>query len=110
MPVDESQRCTVIIQPSGRRGYIDIGKTIKEASIELGVDIEGICGEKATCGKCRVKINEGYFEKYGIESHMENLSPTLESEQKFLNDSLKLALESMGKVMNSLGLQFRRRV
>ncbi|MCK5577826.1 MAG: DUF4445 domain-containing protein [Dehalococcoidales bacterium] len=86
MPVDESQRCTVIFQPSGRRGYIDIGKTIKEASIELGVDIEGICGEKATCGKCRVKINEGYFEKYGIESHMENLSPTLESEQKFLND------------------------
>ena len=58
----ENGKCMVIFQPSGRRGYINRGKTIKEASVALGVDIEGICGEKAICGKCKVRIEEGAFE------------------------------------------------
>jgi len=40
----------VIFQPSGRRGYIGEGKTIMEASQELGVDLENVCGGRATCG------------------------------------------------------------
>ena len=75
----------VIFQPSGRRGYISKGKTIKQASVELGVDIEGICGEKGTCGKCQVKIEEGRFDKYGIESSRSNVSPIKETEKKFLS-------------------------
>ncbi len=85
MPKSGTQKYTVIFQPSGRRGYIDEGKTIKEASVELGVDIEGICGNKATCGKCKVRIEEGFFEKYGVASRMECLSPIGESERKFIN-------------------------
>lgn len=88
-----------IFQPSGRRGYIDEGKTIKEASRELGVDIEGICGEKATCGKCKIRLEDGVFEKYGIESRMEHLSPIGETERKFLNtqqerDGYRLACQA----------------
>ncbi len=88
-----------IFQPSGRRGYIDEGKTIKEASRELGVDIEGICGDKATCGKCKIRLEEGVFEKYGIESRMEHLSPIGETERKFLNtqqerDGYRLACQT----------------
>ena len=99
MPADENQECMVIFQPSGRRGYINKGKTIKEASIALGVDIEGICGEKATCGKCRIRIDEGFFEKYGIESRIENLSPVMEAEKKFLSpqqvhDGYRLACQA----------------
>lgn len=75
----------VIFQPSGRRGYIEKGKTLKEASILLGVDIEGICGEKAACGKCKVRIEQGLFEKYGIESSREHLSPMGPTERKFLS-------------------------
>lgn len=75
----------VIFQPSGRRGYVSQGKTIKEASRDLGVDLEGICGEKATCGKCRVRIEEGVFNKYGIESKMANLTPITEAERKFIS-------------------------
>jgi len=75
----------VIFQPSGRRGYVSRGKTIKEASRDLGVDLEGICGDKATCGKCRVRIEEGVFNKYGIESKMANLTPISEAERKFFN-------------------------
>ncbi|MCJ7764235.1 MAG: FAD-dependent oxidoreductase, partial [Dehalococcoidales bacterium] len=81
----ESEKCMVIFQPSGRRGFIDKGKTLKEASVALGVDIEGICGEKAICGKCKVRIEGGAFEKYGIESHRENLSPIGPTEKKFFN-------------------------
>ena len=59
----ETEKCMVIFQPSGRRGFVQKGKTLKEASVALGVDIEGICGEKAICGKCKVRIDQGFFEK-----------------------------------------------
>jgi uncharacterized 2Fe-2S/4Fe-4S cluster protein (DUF4445 family) len=83
LPLSKIHR--VIFQPSGRQGNIDDGKTITEASRELGVDIEGICGEKATCGKCKVRIEDGYFEKYGVESKIEAVSPIGEGDRKFLN-------------------------
>jgi uncharacterized 2Fe-2S/4Fe-4S cluster protein (DUF4445 family) len=85
MALKRNRRHTVIFQPSGSRGNIDDGKTIMEASRELGVDIEGICGEKATCGKCKVRIEEGYFEKYGVESKIEAVSPVGEGDRKFLS-------------------------
>jgi len=85
MPENDNQKHMVIFQPSGRRGYIDKGKTIKEASVALGVDIEGICGEKAICGKCKVRIEEGVFEKYGIESRRDHISPMGQTERKFFN-------------------------
>jgi uncharacterized 2Fe-2S/4Fe-4S cluster protein (DUF4445 family) len=73
----------VIFQPSGSRGYIQEGETLKEASRQLGVDIETICGEKTTCGKCKVRIEEGFFERYGIDSRMDHLSPIEGQEKKF---------------------------
>lgn len=39
----------IIFQPSGRRGEVEAGKTILQASRELGVDIEAVCGEKKKC-------------------------------------------------------------
>jgi len=77
------QKHLVIFQPSGSRGYIEEGETLKEASRQLGVDIESICGEKTTCGKCKVRIEEGSFERYGIDSHMEHLSPIEGREKRF---------------------------
>ncbi len=85
MAGNDSEKRMVIFQPSGSRGYVDKGKTLKEASIALGVDIEGVCGEKAICGTCKVKIEEGDFEKYGIKSAREHLSPMGPSERKFFN-------------------------
>ncbi len=60
----------VIFQPAGRRGEIEEGKTILEAAQALGVDIEALCGNKKVCGKCKVRIEEGYFEKDNIDSGM----------------------------------------
>jgi uncharacterized 2Fe-2S/4Fe-4S cluster protein (DUF4445 family) len=79
----------VIFQPSGRRGKVEKGLTLIEASRRLGVDIESLCGEKKKCGKCIVRIEEGYFEKFGIDSKKGHVSPWQEEEEKFINDKRK---------------------
>lgn len=75
---------TVIFQPSGRRGEVEEGKTLQQASQELGVEIESICGGKTTCGKCKVQIQEGVFKKFNIDSKTENLSKLTEKEKNKL--------------------------
>ncbi|MCL4474675.1 MAG: ASKHA domain-containing protein [Nitrospirae bacterium] len=74
----------VIFQPSGRRGEVEKGKTLLEAAQSLGVDIEALCGNKKVCGKCKVRIEEGYFEKDGMDSGMAHLSPLTEAEKKHI--------------------------
>ncbi len=75
---------TVIFQPSGRRGRVEKGKNLKEISVGLGVDIEGLCGEQGVCGKCKVRVEQGFFEKYGIQSGPEALSPLTDTEREAL--------------------------
>lgn len=94
----------VIFQPSGRRGEIDEGMTLLNAARHLGVDIESICGGKGTCGKCKVRIEEGYFEKDAMDSRMSHLTPLTEVEKKFIkpdegpNMRLACAAELRGDV------------
>ena len=83
------EKAKLIFQPSGRRGEVDKGMTIIEASRRVGVDIEALCGEKKVCGKCKVRIEEGFYEKYGIQSTMSHTSPWLEEEEKFINEEQK---------------------
>ena len=74
-----SKKHLVILQPSGRRGHVDKGISLREAARQLGVEIESICAENATCGKCKVVIEQGTFERYGITSKREHLSrPSIE--------------------------------
>ncbi len=77
-----STRHKVIFQPAGRRGEIEEGKTILEAAQALGVDLEALCGNKKVCGKCKVRIEEGYFEKDNIESGMSHIFPPAPSEDE----------------------------
>ncbi len=81
----DDDKAMVIFQPSGRRGEVPKGINVLEASRLLGVDIEALCGEKKVCGKCKVRIEEGWFEKYGIESKKTNVSAWKEEEEKFVN-------------------------
>ncbi|MEW6274732.1 MAG: ASKHA domain-containing protein [Bacillota bacterium] len=76
----------VIFQPSGRRGRVEEGVSLLEAARQLGVDIESVCGSARVCGKCKVKIEEGFFEKFGIDSRISHLSPLLEEEKDFLEE------------------------
>jgi uncharacterized 2Fe-2S/4Fe-4S cluster protein (DUF4445 family) len=84
------QKHTIILQPSGRRGQVDEGTSIRTAARELGVEIESICAENATCGKCMVLVEEGRFEKYNIESKREHLSPIGGEERAYLMRRPKL--------------------
>ncbi len=88
-----TKKHNIILQPSGRRGQIDEGMSVRSAARELGVEIESICAENATCGKCMVLVEEGRFEKYNIESKRENLSPVGTEERAYLERRPKLLKE-----------------
>jgi uncharacterized 2Fe-2S/4Fe-4S cluster protein (DUF4445 family) len=81
----DTDKAKIIFQPSGRRGEVKKGVTIIEASRQLGVDIESLCGEKKVCGKCTIRIEEGFFEKYGIQSSKDHAGEWLIEEEKFIN-------------------------
>ncbi len=75
----------VVFQPCGVRGKVDDGATILEASQQLGADIESVCGGTGACGKCKVRIEKGYFAKYGIRSKIASVTMIGEGNEKFLN-------------------------
>jgi uncharacterized 2Fe-2S/4Fe-4S cluster protein (DUF4445 family) len=85
-----TKKHTIILQPSGRRGQVDEGTSVRSAARELGVEIESICAENATCGKCMVLVEEGRFEKYNIDSKRANLSPLSTEEKAYLDRRPKL--------------------
>ncbi len=64
----------VVFQPSGRKGEVSEGKTIIEASRELGIEIESLCGGVRNCGKCKIKLVEGH------------LSPFTDEEAEFITE------------------------
>jgi len=59
--VTAAERYQVVFQPSGARGMVRAGTSIRSAAAELGVEIASICADAATCGKCRVLIEDGRF-------------------------------------------------
>lgn len=85
----EVKKHLVIFQPSGRRGYVDERRWLLDAARELGVEIESICGKKRTCGKCKVRIEEGFFEREGIESSASHVSQVLQKEVDLLGRELQ---------------------
>ena len=76
----------IVFQPSGRRGTIAEGTTLLAAAQELGVGIEALCGGKGVCGKCRVIIEEGHFEKLGVFSSFAHASDLTETEKKLFSE------------------------
>lgn len=79
----------VILMPSGRREEIPAGSSLLDAARTMGVEIESICGGKLTCGKCLVRIEDGVFQKHGMVSSPNHVTPPSEKEQTLL--------ERMGK-------------
>ncbi|MGD2188166.1 MAG: ASKHA domain-containing protein, partial [Desulfobacterales bacterium] len=95
----DENKAKVIFQPSGRRGLVPKGVSVIEASRLLGADIEALCGEKRVCGKCKVRIEEGFFEKYNIDSKKSHVSLwQQEEEEKFINAAEKEAGYRLGCV------------
>ena len=78
------QEALVIFMPSGRRGRVEVGRPLLEAARQMGVAIESICGGRLTCGKCKVQVEEGLFQKHGLVSSRANLSPPSAEEEALL--------------------------
>ncbi|MCG8564519.1 MAG: ASKHA domain-containing protein [Desulfobacterales bacterium] len=66
---------TIRFEPFGRRIQAEDGTTIFQAALTNGIQLRADCGEKGTCGKCRV-----------IVDNPDHLSPPGESEQKKLKN------------------------
>jgi uncharacterized 2Fe-2S/4Fe-4S cluster protein (DUF4445 family) len=79
------QQFTIVFQPSGLRGKITDGATILDAARRLGAGLESVCGGKGVCGKCKVRIEEGYFAMYGVHSSIDAVTSREEANEKFLN-------------------------
>jgi len=73
----------VVFQPSGRRGRFAVGTPLLDAARSLGVYVESVCGGRAMCARCQVEVTEGQFDKYGVVSRAENLSPAGEAERRW---------------------------
>ncbi len=99
----DDSKAMIIFQPSGRRGEVEKEITLIEASRLLGVDIEALCGEKKKCGKCKIRIEEGFFQKFGIQSTMSHTSPWQEEEEKFITEKEKEAGYRLGCVAKAQG-------
>lgn len=84
-----TKKHSVVLQPSGKRGEVVEGTSLRAAARALGVDIESICAENSTCGKCKVLIEEGTFEQYGIASSGEHLSPMAAEEAEYFASHAK---------------------
>jgi uncharacterized 2Fe-2S/4Fe-4S cluster protein (DUF4445 family) len=79
------QKFTVVFQPSGARGKVKNGVTVLEAARALGAGLESICGGKGACGKCRIKIEEGYFPKYRLKSSLASIKPIKAVPEKLIS-------------------------
>ena len=76
---------TVVFQPDGISGSVESGITIVEAARLLGADIESLCGGKAVCGKCMVRIVLGELESPRPASGPYPVSPWESVESRFIN-------------------------
>ncbi len=84
MPTDPPDACQVIFLPSGRRGRIPAGISVLEAARQSGVAIESLCGGRLTCHKCWVQVESGRFDKHGILSSPDHLTPAEAEEQAWV--------------------------
>ncbi len=104
-----TKMCSVVLLPSGLRGEVTAGTSLRTASRALGSDIESICAENATCGKCKVIVEEGKFERFGIASSQENLSPLAYEEREYFLQRTKF-LASRGWVMGQVRLACQAKI
>ena len=73
----------IVFTPSGRRGRVAEGTTVLDAARALGVDLDSVCAARGICGRCQVVVAEGEFQKHGIVSRADSLSPWNGIEQRY---------------------------
>ncbi|MEM7030078.1 MAG: ASKHA domain-containing protein [Chloroflexota bacterium] len=80
----ETKKALVAFMPSGRRQEVAVGQPLLDVARDMGVEIESVCGGLLTCGKCKVQVENGVFQKHGITSNEVHLSQPSEAENVLL--------------------------
>ncbi len=63
----------IVFMPSELQGVAIDNETILSAARSAGEGIETICGGKGSCGKCKVRILEGKFDQFSINSSLNHI-------------------------------------
>jgi uncharacterized 2Fe-2S/4Fe-4S cluster protein (DUF4445 family) len=72
---DSSGSHTVVFTPSGLSGAVADGTTVLDAAVQLGADLDTVCGGRGICGRCQIKPSTGEFAKWAITVDDRALSP-----------------------------------
>ena len=56
----------VVFTPSGLSGSVTDGTTVLDAAVQLGADLDTVCGGRGICGRCQVVPSTGEFAKWAI--------------------------------------------
>ncbi len=80
MSDDALPTLTLTFLPSGRRSRVAAGTSLLDAALDLGLEIESLCGGAGLCGRCRVRLIKGALPVTSAD--LENLTPE-EVEQGF---------------------------
>jgi len=99
----------VIFQPMGVRAEVEDGTSLRSAARDAGVAIDSICGERSTCGKCKVVVQRGTFAKEGITSRPEHLSEPGGDERAYWEKRRK-GIEARGENPDDYRLSCQARV
>ena len=73
----------VVFTPSGKRGRFPLGTPVLTAALQLGVDLDSVCGGRGICSKCQITPSYGEFSKFGVTSEPEALSDWNSVEQRY---------------------------
>ena len=79
----QSKKHKLVFQPQGIQVEVEHGQQLRTAAHAAGVEIRSLCGERVNCGKCRVVVQSGSYEQYGIQSNLDHLSVIEESEAAY---------------------------
>jgi uncharacterized 2Fe-2S/4Fe-4S cluster protein (DUF4445 family) len=91
----------VLVRPSGHRGKVADGTTLRTALRGLGTRVESICAENATCGKCKVLIEDSSSDWGGIDAGQHHVSPPGPEEIRYFEERPEWLLKqglSLGRV------------
>jgi len=74
----------IVFTPSGIRGEVAAGTDILTAARVLGADLDTVCGGSGVCGRCKIRLSEGEFPKFQINSRRDHLSKPVSTEEEVL--------------------------
>lgn len=79
---DAAESFEVCFLPAGLRGTVPRGTPLRDAARILGLEIESLCGGRASCGKCQVRVLENEATEDDLHSLAAHVSDLCDAERR----------------------------